>query len=165
MRYLVLVSLLVLTGCGDGVSATLTDPSAVGCIVSGTGNSVNCGAGNSIVVVQPTPAPSATPVAPPDCRVDYLVGNGPDFIPMNGEAKLDLTPMQTYVDGQGQTQTRKVADACNEPRAEEVEWSSSNPSAFPVVGRGFAATGKRVGSGVVTVTAGFAGRTKLWQIQ
>lgn len=165
MRHLVIVALLGLYGCGDGVTANLTDPSAVGCVVSGTGNAVNCGAGNSIVVVQPTPAPSATPVAPADCRVDYLVGNGPDFIPMNGEAKFDLTPMQTYVDDKGQTQTRKVADACNEPRAGEVDWISSNPSAFPVVGRGFAASGKRVGSGVVTVTAAFAGRTKLWQIQ
>ena len=165
MRASIIASLLILYGCGQGVTVPITDPTALGCIVSGTGNSVNCGTGNSIVVVQPTPAPSATPVGPADCRVDYLVGNGPDFIPMNGEAKFDLTPMQTYVDGQGQTQTRKVADACNEPRAGEVDWSSSNPSAFPVVGSGFAASGKRVGSGVVTVTAAFAGRTKLWQIQ
>lgn len=165
MRYLMSVLVLGLYGCGQGVTVPITDPSAVGCVVSGTGNSVNCGTGNSIVVVQPTPAPSATPNGPADCRVDYLVGNGPDFIPMNGEAKFDLTPMQTYVDSAGQTQTRKVPDACNEPRAGEVDWSSSNSSAFPVVGSGFAATGERTGSGVVTVTATFAGRTKLWQIQ
>lgn len=164
MKKILFLALFV-TACGEGVTANLTDPSAVGCVVSGTGNSVNCGTGNSITVVQPTPAPSPTPQTPTDCRVDFLVGNGPDFVPVNGEAKFDLTPMQTYTDSQGQTQTRKVADACNEPRAEEVGWKSSNPSAFPVVGRGFAATGKRTGSGVVTVTAEFSGRTKLWQIQ
>lgn len=159
MKRFALLALLTAT-CGKGV-----DPSALPtnqCVVnvSGAGSIAACG--NVAVVTSPSPSPTVAPVQ--DCRVDYLTGNGPDFIPLNGEGKFDLTPMQTFLDAAGAQQTREVSAACNESRP-TPEWSVGEARALQVTGSAFKATVKRVGTGTSTVQVSFEGRAKVWQIQ
>lgn len=151
---------LCAVGCGEGLAPSPYPTSQ--CVITVNGGTAACG--NVSITQAPSPTPGATPGVQ-DCRVDYLTGNGPDYIPMGGEVEFDLTPMQTFVDAQGAQQTREVSAACNEPKAASIEWLAGDPRALQVIGLGFKAKVKRIGTGTTTVSVSFEGRTKVWSVQ
>lgn len=160
MKRLALLVLLA-ASCGKGVDPSPLPTSQCVVNVSGAGSIAACG--SVAVVTSPSPSPTATPVQ--DCRVDYLTGNGPDFIPLNGEGKFDLTPMQTFLDAHGAQQTREVSAACNDPKAASIVWLVGETRALQVTPAGFKATVKRIGTGTTTVQVNFEGRSKVWSVQ
>lgn len=156
-----LVAALALAACGKGVDPSALPTSQCTATASGSGAVAACG---NVNVSNNAQSPSPTAPTVQDCRVDYLTGNGADFIPMNGEAHFDLTPMQTFLDAKGAQQTREVSAACNESRP-VPEWSVGEARALQVTSLGFAAKVKRIGTGTTTVQVSFEGRSKVWQVQ
>lgn len=163
-KLLVVIALAGMFGCGDGVSLDIVQPTANGCIitVTGNGNNSSCRDGNQTnVTASPSPTPGA---GPQDCRVDYLSGSGPDYLPMNAEAEYSLTPMQQFVDANGASQVRPVPDACNEPKADQVSWVAGDPRILQVVVGHFSAKVKRTATGLTNLTVSFDGKSKVFQI-
>lgn len=161
MRNLIFAGLLLASfGCGDGITNPSVSTDACSIIINGSGNSAAC---RDVNVTNAPPSPTPTPNQAQDCRVDFLAGSGPDFIPVGGEAEYSLTPMQTFVDAQGASQVKEVPAACNQPKEDQVLWESSSAS-IQITKLHFAAKAKRVGSGVVSLKVSFDGKSKVFQI-
>lgn len=159
-KFLAISVLLLSFGCGDGITNPTANTEACSIIINGNGNTAAC---RDNTTNNTPPSPSPTPNQAQDCRIDFLAGSGPDFIPLGGEGEFSLTPMQTFVDAQGASQVKEVPAACNQPREDQVQWEPSSPS-LQITKLHFSAKAKRTGSGVVSLRVSFDGKSKVFQV-
>lgn len=152
-RLMVRVVLICLLGM---IAAALIAGCRATCATGAICGDNNTVAPTSIVTVQPTPAPSATPAE--SCRVDYVILQPRDGLTLavGATGRLSMTPYQTVLNPDGTVAQREVSEACNLPRIPSIIWASS--SAAVTVGTGFEPIVTRVGVGVATITATLEGR-------
>lgn len=124
----------------------------------------------------PSPSPSATPIqidssCNATCSVHSLViDEGDSIIPIGGSKEFHLTPYTEVAicgpDGKPTKDTKiiKTSKECDDPRKDAIQWSVSS-SAISVLGDGFRAEVKRVGTGNAVLTAELEGKKATRNIQ